>query len=103
MRFKSKEARKLFSETTANFELDEHDLQTLELAADCLDRIATAKTLMAKAGDYIKDRYGGFKANPAAKELLQNKVVYARLIRELKLEATAAADVRIPRILKRAD
>ena len=100
-KFKSKEARKLYSDTVAAFELDEHDHQTLCLACDSLDRISTAKMVLSELGDFIKDRYGGIKANPASRELQQNKVIYARLIRELKLEEGAAQDIRVPRLVRR--
>ena len=99
--FRSQSANNLYRETLEAFEMDAHDLQTLHLACDCLDRIQAAYAVLDEHGDFIEDRYGGLKANPAARQLQQDKIIYARLIRELKLESGAAQDIRLPRLTKR--
>lgn len=84
--FESEAARQLFDKTVSTFELDQHHIETLKLCCDCLDRITAAQGALHKDGDIIKDRYGCPKAHPAARMLEQNKVIYARLLRELKLD-----------------
>lgn len=84
--FESEAARKLYESTIDAFELDAHHIETLKLACDCIDRIETARAALARDGDIIKDRYGCPKAHPAARMLEQNKIVYSRLLRELKLD-----------------
>lgn len=84
--FQSEAAKKLYESTVQAFELDEHHLAGLSLAADCLDRIQTAKDALRKDGDFVLDRYGQKKEHPAARTLRENKVVFSRLIRELKLD-----------------
>lgn len=86
--FQSDAAQKLFESTIRDFELDVHHIETLRLACDCLDRIAMAKAALERDGDLIKDRYGCPKAHPAVRILEQNKIIYARLLRELKLDET---------------
>lgn len=87
-KFESEAAKKLFESTISVFELDQHHVQMLRLACDCLDRIEMARAALARDGDIIKDRYGCPKQHPAARMLEQNKLLFARLLRELKLDET---------------
>ncbi|NLW84865.1 MAG: P27 family phage terminase small subunit [Phycisphaerae bacterium] len=84
--FQSEAARLLYERTIETFELDQHHIETLKLACDTLDRIAAAQAALHRDGDIIKDRYNCPKAHPAQRMLESNKIIFSRLLRELRLD-----------------
>ena len=68
------------------FQLEDYQLVTLRLAAECLDRIEDARLAIQKHGLVIEGRLG-VKANPACEVEKNNKTIYARLVREIGLDA----------------
>ncbi len=93
--FITPEARQLFDDVSREFVLDPHHLATLRLAADCIDRIQYAKKVLAADGDFYLDKFGYPKPHPALRTLRDDKVTFARLLRELRLEPEQ--DIRLPR------
>ena len=65
---------------------DTHDLRRLDLAAHCLDRIEHCQRVIDDEGPFIKDRFDQTKEHPACKTERDNKVLFARLVRELGLD-----------------
>jgi P27 family predicted phage terminase small subunit len=65
---------------------ESHDLARLEMAAKCLDDIASAEDQIKKGGLFVADRYGQMKENPAAKTIRENRIIFCRIIRELGLD-----------------
>ena len=82
----SKRAKRFFTKILNNYELEDHHLEILSQACHCLDRIEEARQKIEKDGDYILDRFGILKPHPALKTEEKNKVIFARLIRELGLD-----------------
>ena len=81
----------------AEYEFEPHHLEILGLAAKCLDRIASARELLDSEGVVVRDRFNCPKPHPAVAVELQNKTIFARLIRELGLDL-ADPGSRPPRI-----
>lgn len=82
-----KEGRQFWSKTLKEFDLVEaHDLERLEHACHCLDRLAEARAEVDKEGPYFVDRFGQPKEHPSLKVERDNKVLFIRIIRELRLD-----------------
>jgi len=75
---------------------DAHDLQRLLLAAQCLDDIAQAEERVKKDGPFHTDRYGGLKEHPGARVIRENRALFLRFIRELRLDLTTGPESRPP-------
>jgi len=83
-----KSGRAFFEKIYGEFELEEHHIRILELAADCLDRIEKARKILRREGQFIHDRFHQIKEHPGAKALRDDKMVFAKLMRELGLDIT---------------
>jgi hypothetical protein len=77
-----------------------HHFQFLEQAAVCLDRIYEAGKLLENEGRIVKDRFGQPREHPAAKMERDNKILFARLLRELGLDLAKAEAPRPPTLYK---
>jgi phage terminase small subunit len=78
-----------------NYELEDHHINLLILAGECWDRIIEARAEVKKEGAYYKDRWGCPKSNPALADERNNRIVFARLLRELNL-SEESPDTRPP-------
>ncbi|MEH2590286.1 P27 family phage terminase small subunit [Bradyrhizobium sp. AZCC 1721] len=70
----------------SDYDLDEHHRVLLVKACESLDRVEEARALVAKDGLTYRDRFGGLKPNPACAIERDNKIIVARLFRELGLD-----------------
>jgi hypothetical protein len=77
--------RKLWAAVTEVFILDPHTLATLESAARELDRAHAAERVLASAGEYVTDRYGGPRQHPAVAVARSSRLAAARLVQTLAL------------------
>jgi len=92
------EGKKFWRQVLRDFDLsDAHHLKILESACQCLDRIEQAKDDLKKDGLYFIDRFGQPKERPSNKTERDNKVLFARLLRELALDINFPEDARPPR------
>jgi phage terminase small subunit len=83
----------------SDYELEEaHHLKILESACVCVDRIAQARRKIRKDGGFYKDRWGIPKEHPAQKTERENKILFARLIRELQLDIEPPNENRPPKL-----
>jgi hypothetical protein len=73
-----------------------HDYQLLAQAGTCLDVIAEAEDELKKTGSYFIDRWGQPKQHPAHAVIRDNKIIFARLCRELNLSSEKPEDSRPP-------
>jgi len=78
--------------------IDNHHLKLLENACVCLDRIAQAHRKIRKDGGFYKDRFGTPKEHPAHKTERDNKILFARLLRELNLDISSPKETRTPNL-----
>ena len=84
-----KETKEWFEKVLKEYELEDHHIKLLILACECLDRITEARLQIKKDGAYYKDRLKP-KPHPALKIEAENKIIFARLLRELCLEIEPA-------------
>lgn len=81
-----KSGKRFFKEISNTYELEEHHLEILALASQCLDRLDQARSQIKSEGIFLKDRFEKLYLNPAIRLEKENKILFARLIRELNLD-----------------
>ncbi len=79
------------------YELEDHHWRLLILAGECWDRVAQAREVLDRVGVTYLDRFGAPRPRPEVAVERDNRIVFARLVREVGLDATAPPDPRIPR------
>jgi len=72
--------------------LDEHHKRLLTAAAECWDRLQEAREALQKYGTVYVDRFGQPRARPEVAIERDSRLHFARLLRELDLDAEAAPD-----------
>jgi len=77
------------------YELENHHIKILIMAGETWDRITQARETIKKEGAYFNDRFGRPKSHPALADERNNRIVFARLLRELNL-SEEGPDVRPP-------
>jgi phage terminase small subunit len=82
--------RRWAQEIADSYVLESHHHRLLIAAAECLDRMASAREIVDREGMTIDGRFGK-KIHPAVMIEKDNKVVFARLIRELNLDDSPEA------------
>jgi hypothetical protein len=83
------------------WELEEHHIHTLTLAAVALDRCTEARELIAAEGLTVPTANGGSKLHPACRVESASMIAFARLLRELDLDIEPPAeDVKRPPMLR---
>jgi len=92
------EPLEFYKSVVADFEIEPHHQKLLTMACDCLQRVIDARADIAKSGATFKDRYGQLKQSPSCKIEVDNKILFARLIREMQLDVDEPDEVRIPRL-----
>lgn len=90
-----KETREWFNSVLKEYEMQDHHRIILTLACECLDRITEARLQIKKDGAYFKDRLKT-KPHPALKIESENKIIFARLLRELNLDVESPGAVGRP-------
>jgi len=86
--------RRWFSSTIADFELEPHHIRLLTLAGEAWDRCQQAREALAANGLTFTDRHGSPRARPEVGIERDNRVAFARLLRELALDVQPPADSR---------
>lgn len=95
----SKLSKKFYKRVISDYDLENHHLKILLLACECLDRINEAKEVIDKDGIIYYDSRGNPREHPAIKIESNNKVIFARLMRELCLDIEPPKEVgRPPRL-----
>jgi phage terminase small subunit len=77
------------------YELEQHHERLLAAAAETWDRAQEAREAIAKHGAFYNDRFGAPRAHPAITAERDAKILFARLLRELRLDLDAP-DARPP-------
>ena len=81
----------------ADYDLEEHHERLLTLAAEAYDRAQEARQKLAEDGTFYTDRFAQPKAHPAVAVERDARLSFARLMRELALDAEPAPETRPPR------
>jgi P27 family predicted phage terminase small subunit len=71
-----------------DYELDPHHLHLLEAACDAWDRMVMARTTLLAEGLSVETKHGA-KKHPACDVERDSRLAFARLVRELDLDAPA--------------
>lgn len=80
-----------------DYELEEHHERLLTFAAQAWDRAEEARELLEAEGITYTDRFGAPRAHPANAVERDNRLSFARLMRELDLEGDPLPSPRPPR------
>jgi phage terminase small subunit len=83
---------------TSTFELEEHHLRLLTLAAEAWDRGQQAREAIVEKGLTFDDRFGVPHARPEVAIERDSRTAFARLLRELALDISAPDESRPPGI-----
>lgn len=81
----SPETAKWCQEIHREFELEIHQVKILIQAGEVLDRLSHARTVIDAEGAFFIDRWGQPRRHPALDAERNDRVVFARLLRELNL------------------
>ena len=84
--------RRWWAEVVGAYDLEPHHRLLLQATCESWDRMTEAREALKRDGSYLPDRYGGRKAHPALNVERDNRVIFARLIRELDLDGEPAPD-----------
>ncbi|MBA7492305.1 hypothetical protein ES702_02854 [subsurface metagenome] len=93
LRTKSKE---FFKKVINEYALEDHHIKILVLMCQCLDQIELARIRIEKEGSYYTNRFGEPRPHPALKEFKDNKIIFARLIKQLDLDVEPRREVGRP-------
>lgn len=85
----STESKKLYSHVIGSYDLPPHQLKTLRLACEALDRSTQAREVINEKGLTMLDRFEQEKPRPEVAIERDSRISYARLMRELYLEDVA--------------
>ena len=87
-----------FTSVVEDYELDQHHVRLLTLAAEAWDRGQGARELVAMEGICYADRFGAPRIHPAVAVERDAVLAFARLVRELRLSDDEPPDApRLPR------
>ena len=91
--------RKWFEDVLESYELEQHHVRLLTLAAEAWDRSVQAREALAEHGLTFDDRFGQPHSRPEVAIERDARLGFARLIRELDLDADPpASPSRPPRL-----
>jgi phage terminase small subunit len=76
--------------------IEDHHFRLLTLAAEAFDRAAQAREAIAKHGVTYTDRFGAPRKRPEVSVEESARTAFARLVRELDLDAGPASDASRP-------
>jgi P27 family predicted phage terminase small subunit len=95
----STSSRRWFRGVVDVFELEAHHVKILTLACEAWDRAQQARQEILEHGMTYKDRFDAPRAHPAVAIERDARLAFARLVRELDLDAdTTPATTRPPAI-----
>jgi phage terminase small subunit len=87
--------RRWWALAAAEWDFEEHHLRVLTLAGEHWDRAAAAREALTKHGLTFEDRFGAPKPRPEVAIARDSTIVFARLLRELRLDVEPD-DPRVP-------
>ena len=89
--------RRWYRQVARGYELEPHHLRLLALASEAWDRGQEARLLVAAEGLVVLDRFEQPRPHPAVGIERDSRLAFARLLRELALDAEPPTEARPPR------
>jgi len=86
---------------SAEYELEDHHLRLLTLAAEAWDRTQQAREALEEHGLTYLDRFDQPRSRPEVAIERDSRIAFARLLRELALDIEAPPDAARPPDLNR--
>ena len=80
-----------------DYDLEEHHLRLLSAAAESWDRTQEAREALERHGLTFEDRFGQPRVRPEVAIERDNRLAFARILRELDLDGEPLPDPRMPR------
>lgn len=96
-----RDTRRWWLSVSRSWDLDEHHVKVLTLAAEAWDRCQEARERIAQDGAYLPDRFGQLRVHPAVAVEKDSMTTFARLLRELDLDTDGPAEEGRPPMLRR--
>lgn len=96
----SEDAAAWWRQVNREFELEPHHLRLLTLAAEAWDRCQEARAILAASGLTYEDRFGAPRARPEIAVERDSRLAFARLLRELDLDAVPPPELLRPPALR---
>ena len=96
-----KQSKLFWRHVVRNFSLEKHHLLILQSACETWDRILSARAEIEAQGEFFIDRFDQPREHPGLKVERDNRILFARLIRELNFDCEPAdlqASARPPKI-----
>ena len=91
--------KRWFIHVTENFELEQHHIRLLTLAAQAWDRAEQAREALARHGLTYEDRFGSPHPRPEIAVERDCRTSFARLLRELDLDLAPPPSTGRPPLL----
>jgi P27 family predicted phage terminase small subunit len=88
----SEAMRAWWRQVMADYVFDAHHLRLLECACDSWDRMVQARETLREEGLTVETAHGGKKKHPASDIERDARLAFARLLRELDLDAEPPAE-----------
>ena len=96
----SPETSAWFSGVASQYQLENHHVKLLTLAAEAWDRAQSARLALQEYGLIYYDRFSQPKSRPETAILRDSVTTFARLLRELDLDCEAPTDRSRPPALQ---
>jgi len=84
--------RRWFADVCSLYELEQHHVRLLTLAAEAWDRCQAAREAISEDGMTYVDRFKAPRARPEVAIERDSRVAFARLLRELDLDVEPPAE-----------
>jgi hypothetical protein len=94
------ETKAWFRSVISEYQLEQHHLRLLQLAAEAWDSAQLARAAIAIHGQTFVDMHGCPRARPEVGIERDARIAYARLLRELDLDVGSPADAARPPALR---
>jgi P27 family predicted phage terminase small subunit len=92
--------RRWWESVTSTWELAEHHVRLLTLAAESWDRCGEAREQIARDGLTVETKAGGPRLHPCVRVETDSRLAFARLLRELDLDISPPAESKRPPALR---